>query len=50
MVQSRQIDEKYGKMFVTAHVVLCTATMFLASALNRMATTVILGEILLSGH
>ena len=29
------IDEKYREVFVTVHVILRTAAMFLASALNR---------------
>ena len=33
--KEKQVDEKYRKVFVTAHVVLRTAAMFPASALNR---------------
>ena len=33
--KERQVDRKKRKVFVTAHVVLRTAAMFLASALNR---------------
>ena len=33
--KEKQVDEKYRKGIVTAHVVLRTATMFLDSALNR---------------
>ena len=33
--KERQVDEKYRKVFPTAHVVLRTAAMFLANALNR---------------
>ena len=33
--KERQVDRKKRKVFVTAHVVLRTAAIFLASALNR---------------
>ena len=33
--KERQVDEKYRKVFVTPHVVMRTAAMFLASAINR---------------
>ena len=33
--KEKQVDEKYRKVFVTAHVVVRTAVMFLDSALNR---------------
>ena len=33
--KERQVDRKKRKVFVTAHVILRTAAMFLASALNR---------------
>ena len=33
--KERQVDRKNRKVFVTAHVILRTAAMFLASALNR---------------
>ena len=33
--KEKQVDEKYRKVFVTAHVVVRTAVIFLDSALNR---------------
>ena len=36
--KERQVDRKKRKVFVTAHVILRTAAMFLASALNRGST------------